>query len=104
MKTPFAALTLALALAIAACADTELEVESYTTSCASNADCVVVLTGDVCDCSCNYGTVSAKDQERYQVDFTAKQKNCGSSPPDCGPCSGAKAVCTNKKCSIAGGI
>ena len=102
MKTPFAAL--ALALALAACADTQLDVANYTTSCASNADCVVVLTGDVCDCSCTYGTVSAADQERYQLDFfTAKQKNCGSSPPECGPCPGAKAVCTNKKCSIAGG-
>jgi hypothetical protein len=101
MKTPFAAL--ALALALAACADTELEVANYTTSCASDVECVVVLTGDVCDCSCSYGTVSAADQERYQIDFTAKQKSCGSSLPDCGPCPGAKAVCVNKKCSIAAG-
>ena len=79
-----------------ACAST-LEAEDYETSCTNDSECVAVLVGDMCDCSCNEGAINVVDLPSYNEDRADIE--CG---VDCGPCPElSAAVCLQRTCQLA---
>ncbi len=77
---------------LAGCSTT-LDADDYERSCGRNSDCVAILVGDMCECSCDMSAINILDADRYQEDRDAI--SCGS---DCGACPGALAVCRAGLC------
>ena len=87
-------------LALAACADTTILGSDYDQSCDEATDCRAVLVGDVCACPCGGDAINARDEQRYEADYAAKQRDlCGE--VTCGPCRILPPPsCKNKRCSL----
>ena len=87
-------LTVALTgLLHASCHDTTLEAGDYDQTCAVHADCMFILTGDICECVCNYGAINVRDATRYYEDASDARSHCGDDTALCGPCASPPAFC-----------
>src|SRR6185436_14575627 len=83
-------------LALAACApvDTTISLAGYNKSCATAADCVVVHAGEICSgCTCGNDAINHADLDKYNAEFTDKEKSCSEPPLAC-PCVALMPLCT----------
>ena len=95
LKRMAGVLAASLGVALAGCGHT-ISADDYDRTCAADADCVVIFTGDVCGCGCNTGGINKKDLDKSEAD--RKAVTCVSRPV-CGACQGTVAVCSSGKCA-----
>lgn len=76
----------ALAVLLATgCGSSTLSATDYDQSCAVASDCVAVLVGDMCECSCEYEAISATGKSAYDEDRAAIECSVVCSPCPDGP-------------------
>jgi hypothetical protein len=55
----------------------QIHATAYNQTCHADADCVAVVSGDVCSsCSCPSGAINRADFGRYQTDLTRVENAC----------------------------
>ncbi len=92
-------LLLAASLALASACSTTISTADYNRSCAADADCVLISTGDVCACGCAQGAIAKSDLAKAQSDRESLSKGCRMGKSMCAPCVDAvMAVCVNSRC------
>ncbi len=73
LSAAFALLTLALA---AAC-DTTVSPSDYVTTCSIDADCAMVIGGDVCSgCMTDFGAINVEEVDGFNADVDAIAGTC----------------------------
>lgn len=81
----------------------QIDTSKLSTTCEKNDDCVTVLVGDLCACSCNYLAINKSGQASYDIANKAAKDSCGTFGKTCGPCATIppeKVKCINKACII----
>jgi len=100
-KNMFRGVAVFLLMLVAGCGSTVMTTDEYDKSCAVDADCVVVLVGDMCECGCDEGVISASEQGRYAAEEVEKRDNCFNALM-CGAClSTGRGVCQQGTCVLA---
>lgn len=59
----------------------------FNIKCETDADCVAVLGGDICSCTCNYVAINKSDQDKYEKAREEARNSCGTFGKTCGPCA-----------------
>jgi hypothetical protein len=91
---------------IVGCSDTRVYSSDYDRSCQASYQCIVVVSGDLCECGQHCGAISAADEERYQRDIQDSDGFGLSVSPGCGEddpvsrCRELEAGCVNGVCRI----
>jgi hypothetical protein len=93
------------ALAIWSCLQTHISASDFDTSCAHDADCVLVEVGDTCQCECgeSNAAINVNSLAAYNNLFAERKSHCASASfCDCiaGPldAGGPSAVCEQGQC------
>jgi len=69
---------------LAACSSspsTTIQASNYDQSCATSADCVAVVVGEICGCASQMAAINVKDEARYEADANEAASHC---PPSNG--------------------
>ncbi|MEZ4433199.1 MAG: hypothetical protein R3F65_12390 [bacterium] len=74
-----------------------LALDDFDTRCGSDADCLFVLAGDVCDCDCAGGAINRGARADYLAALDAAREACGELP-DCAACPPAFVWCEAGLC------
>ena len=82
--------------------DPAFDASVYSRTCSVPADCVVVLSGDPCGCSCDQTAIAASERDRLHADSDAYQaSHCPEGAAQCGACPQAPmATCTAGACEL----
>jgi hypothetical protein len=94
--TLFVTLTIGIVLTVACTND--VEASDYAQDCNVDADCVVVLVGDVCDCDCADDAINRRDESKYDKDRGSCSGGC-TPAPECVPCPSRAARCISGRCT-----
>lgn len=98
------AIAVVLLAAPLACGTT-LYAKDYTSDCDADNQCVRVIVGDVCACSCDLAAINIRDDDKYVSDrerIGACRSTCGADNPDAGDFScgsGIAAQCAAGHCA-----
>ncbi|MBU52742.1 MAG: hypothetical protein CL920_28970 [Deltaproteobacteria bacterium] len=78
--------------------DTVITTKDYDKSCTKDEDCVAVIVGDVCGCSCTMEFINTNALASFSDARNAKLQNCVNEVLHCAPCQEVKTVCSDKVC------
>ncbi len=81
----------------------QIDMSQFSKDCTVDSDCVEVLVGDLCQCSCNYGVIAASQQGSYDTAANQARGTCGTYGSTCGPCAPidkTKIKCVEKVCTL----
>lgn len=79
--------------------DTNVTTEGYDKTCAADADCVLVFTGNVCGCGCTQDAIATGEGSRYSAEREEKRTLC-TEDLACQPCPDTQvAQCTTGMCA-----
>lgn len=92
-----ASLLLPLLMLAACAADTTISLAGFDKSCAEDADCAVVTSGDICGCNCGNDAINRAGLARYQAELQDKQMHCPGPGMAC-DCVFNAAGCTQGQC------
>ena len=95
MPSPFLSTLLLVLLAGLAGCTTTIHPEDYDASCNVAVDCLVIVSGDVCSCSCEVAAINVSDEAKFLED-----RGSPSCSAQCGPCPAFEAVCADKVCKV----
>jgi hypothetical protein len=92
------ALALVVPLVLAACSDTEIRTEGYDQTCETEADCLAVFVGDVCDCACEVDAINTTQSVLWAQERSRKQGRCDTLG-DCAACPPITVACESGTCT-----
>lgn len=81
----------------------QIDTTKFSTTCEKDDDCVAVLIGDLCACSCNYMAINKSQQATYDTASKTAKDSCGTFGKTCGPCATVapeNIKCVSKACTI----
>ncbi|MCK6508543.1 hypothetical protein L6R29_01070 [Myxococcota bacterium] len=90
------------ALLWAACTPAPMTTAGYSKTCTAKEDCAAVYVGPVCGCGCDGDAIAKTEIDRYQKEYSARQKGCGQLPL-CAPCPTTRYECKAGVCAILSG-
>lgn len=83
-----------------------LDPNRYSRSCTTADDCVMAITGNVCQpCKCPDTAIAKSSASQYESDYRARVSQCLIPPGDsvCGACAPVKAECEANGCKLVPG-
>lgn len=91
-----------LPLLLAACGERrELSVEDYDQTCTKDDECVTVLVGEPCECSCDTAAINTGSLDEYTADATRIKSDCAVKAAKCAECPDLSgAICAAGKCAV----
>jgi len=85
-----------LLVATCACSPT-LDPKNYASDCDADSQCVVVVVGDICSCTCQLAAINDRDYDKYTNDII--QTGGCRNPPICDCGAGIGAKCGMDRCT-----
>jgi hypothetical protein len=95
-----------LSMVLAACEGRreEIRAEDYDQTCSKDEDCMTVLAGNACKCSCDMAAINDRDVGDYTRDLADIKAECVDELAKCAKCPEMKgAVCASGKCAVEAG-
>lgn len=84
------------------CAGTSIDSHEYPRTCATDGDCALVYSGDLCAyCQCPNSGIASSSLPRYTADADSRKGGCPKNTPpvDCAPCTVQVPFCLDGACS-----
>lgn len=99
-------LLLALGAVVLSACNTTIDATRYAQTCAVDADCTVVFSGELCVVcgGCGNAAINVSAKAKFDADAKALHDSCPprfGPIPSCAPCQQRAAVCTAGACQVA---